>query len=61
MEDVIAFIYDIPKNPEIFSNKSIANFFIENGFKGCSVQIVKDKKEDENSKPFWSGRIRFKN
>lgn len=61
LEEVMAFIYDIPKMQDRFSNKSLGDFFVSKGYKGCTVQIIKDKKNDENSKPFWSGRIRFKN
>ena len=61
IEDVMAFIYDIPKLSDKFSNKIITDFFLSKGYKGCTVQIIKEKKDDENSKPFWSGRVRFKN
>ena len=58
-EEIMAKIYDIPKNP-VFTNKSLTAFFQSNGYKGASVQIKKDSKNDENSKPFWSATIKFK-
>ena len=66
-EDTIAFIYDIPKKEDLFTNKIMTDFFIENGFKGCQVQIDKSqdiKESNENDKapkPFWTARVKFMN
>lgn len=70
-EETIAFIYDIPKKDELFTNKTMTEYFTSKGFKGCTVQIIKDKSvntpekvgqvSDSGSKPYWSGRIKFKN
>ena len=60
VEDVMGFIYDIPKDP-LFTNKSLTSFFQENGYKNTQVQIIKGSKNvDENSRPMWSGRAKFK-
>ena len=64
----LAFIYDIPKEPELFSNQSLAAFIIEfdQDFAGVEVQIVKEsnwageKSDTAPSKPFWSARVMFK-
>lgn len=58
IEDVMAFIYDIPKSP-LFTNKTLTAYFQENGWKNTHVQIIKDSKNDENAKPFWSARVKF--
>lgn len=58
LEDVLAYIYDIPKSPA-FTNKSLTAYFQENGWKNTQVQIVKDCNNDENSKPFRTARVKF--
>lgn len=51
----IAFLYDIPKRGNMFTNKVIKSKIESEGFK-CNVQILK---EDGDKKPFWSGRVKF--
>jgi RNA recognition motif-containing protein len=52
----LAFLYDIPKISDRFTNRIIKERIELDGFKGCQVQIIKD---EDNKKPFWSGRVRF--
>ena len=56
----VAFIYDIPKKEQLFQNKTMTEFFVSQGYEGTQVQIIKGKAEDQ-SKPFWSGRVKFSN
>ena len=48
MKEMLGFIYDIPKKPELFTNKKITEFIESKGFQNIQIQMIKDKKVDED-------------